>query len=220
MLTVYEMSHSPFCIPVTRALEALGVPFERVEVPNHDRSAVIQASGGLSYQVPLLVHDGRPITESSATSLDIAHYIDQTWGRGRLFPEDIGGLHLIVVEFIEDRVEDLSFKLVDPPYLRDLPDPVARVMIVRHKERKFGRGCVDNWAGSAGNLRRELESLLGRFDSTLRHRPFLFGSHPVYADFALYGILGNYTFRNYNSLPEAQTALASWSDRMRAFSFD
>ena len=218
MVTVYEMSHSPYCIPITRALGALGVAFERIEVPNHDRSAVIQASGGLSYQVPLLVHDGRPITESGPASLDIARYIDRTWGR--LFPNDIEGLHVIVVEFIEDRVEDLSFKLVDPSYLRDIEDPVAQLMVVRHKERKFGKGCVEQWASGAESLRAELESLLERFDRTLQHRPFLFGDQPVYADFALCGILGNYTHRDYNRLPQAQPALTSWWDRMRTFRFD
>jgi len=32
-VTLYEITHSLFCIAVARALEALGTPFARVEVP-------------------------------------------------------------------------------------------------------------------------------------------------------------------------------------------
>lgn len=219
VITVYEMAHSPYCIPITFALRALDTPFERVEVPNHDRSSVIRASSGTYYQVPLLVHNGRFVAESTPTSLDIAHYVDQTWGQGRLFPAVIGGIHTIAIDFIEDQVEGISFKLVDPPYLRDMADPVARLMTIRHKERKFGRGCVDQWQADAPSLRIALEGLLERFNQTLHHHPFLFGQQPVYADFALCGILGNYTFRDYNRLPDGQIALASWWDRMQAFRF-
>jgi len=216
---IYEMPHSPYCIPITRALEALGVPFTRVDVPNHDRRQVIEASGGTYYQVPLLVHDGRPVTESSGTSLEIARYVDRTWGAGRLFPEAWAGLHETVVEFIEDRVEGLSFKLVDPAYIAALEDPVARAMTIRHKERKFGRGCVDEWARNAPALRAELEELLGRFDARLKHADYLFGEAPIFADFALWGIIGNYTYRGINTLPEQLSALARWAGRIQTFRY-
>lgn len=216
---IYEMAHSPYCIPITRALEALGVEFTRVAVPNHDRRLVIEASGGASYQVPLLVHDGRAVMESSATSLEIARYVDRTWGGGRLFPADWAGIHETVVEFIEDCVEGVSFKLVDPHYLAELEDPVARVMIIRHKERKFGPGCVDEWARNAPALRAELEQLLGRFDQRLQAEPFLFGDQPVFADFALWGIIGNFTYKGFHTLPDPLQALQRWWRRMETFRF-
>jgi glutathione S-transferase len=182
-------------------LEALGVAFDRIGVPNHDRRPVIEASGGKYYQVPLLVHGGSPVMESSPDSLDIARYVDRTWGVGRLFPKAWAGLHETVVEFIEDCVEGVSFKLVDPAYLDTVADPVARMMTIRHKERKFGKGCVERWKAEADALRAELEGLLSRSDARLAHAPHLFGEAPVYADFALYGIIGNLTYRNINTLP-------------------
>jgi glutaredoxin 2 len=62
-VTVYEMEHSPFCIPVTQVLTALGIGFERVAVPNWDRSIVIEVTGGSYYQVPVLKHGDKVIAD-------------------------------------------------------------------------------------------------------------------------------------------------------------
>ena len=43
---LHEMSHSPYCIPVARILEAYGVPFERVPVPPWDRRQVARLTDG------------------------------------------------------------------------------------------------------------------------------------------------------------------------------
>ncbi|MEM7387471.1 MAG: glutathione S-transferase N-terminal domain-containing protein, partial [Verrucomicrobiota bacterium] len=144
-LRIYEMEHSPFCIPITRALEALGQDVERIPVSNWDRRPVIELTGGRYYQVPVLVHGDDVIAESSPSSQDIARYVDTNFGGGRLFPESNAGLQEIVIEHIENDIEDRTFKLVDPLYLKSIEDAGARMMVIRHKERKFGAGCVDAW---------------------------------------------------------------------------
>lgn len=62
---LYEMEHSPYCIPIARALVALGVPYESKLVPNWDRSAVIRLTEGVSLlsdiRTSALVSDGRNI---------------------------------------------------------------------------------------------------------------------------------------------------------------
>ena len=45
-LTVYQLEHSPYCIPITRALGALGVPFATRNVSNADRREVIELTRG------------------------------------------------------------------------------------------------------------------------------------------------------------------------------
>jgi glutathione S-transferase len=45
-VTIYQMAHSPFCIPITRALDVCGVPFETREVPNWDRSEILRLTNG------------------------------------------------------------------------------------------------------------------------------------------------------------------------------
>lgn len=218
-VVVYEMSHSPFCIPVTRALDSLGVAFERVEVPNWDRSAVLELTDGQYYQVPLLKDGQTSVWESSANSQDIARYIEGKWGKGRLFPEASLGIQEILLEHIEEKLEDVTFKLVDPPYLDGIDDVAARGHVIRHKERRFGPGCVDAWRRDREKLRAGADRLLDRFEQMLKRTPYLLGDQPVYTDFALYGIIGNLTYRNWNELSENQTALRDWSARLAAFRY-
>ena len=85
-ILLYQMAHSPFCIPISQALGACGVAFETREVPNWDRSELLRLTGGASYAVPLLVHDGRPIFESGPATQDIARHVDAMWAGGRLLP--------------------------------------------------------------------------------------------------------------------------------------
>jgi glutathione S-transferase len=218
-VTVYQMPHSPFCIPVTAALTALGVAHETREVPNWDRRLLLELTDGAYYQVPVLVHNGRVVFESAADSQAVAHYIDHQWAGGRLFPVALDGLQAIALDFIENEIEARTFKLTDVHYLDTIKDVGERGMIVRHKERRFGRGCVEQWKRETAAIRAEANALLARFESTLRHSPFIFGEAPVYVDFALYGILGNLCWNDWNRLSGEQDALAQWRTRMAGWSF-
>ncbi len=219
-LTIYEMEYSPFCIPITAALSACGRQFERREIPNWDRSELLRLTDGAYYQVPVLVHRDRVVFESSGDSEDLARYVDRHFAGGRLFPERLDGLQQIVIDFLIDDVEFHTFRLQDPYTLDRIPDPVARGLFLRHKERKFGRGCVEQWRRDAAEIRAQADRLLGRFETTLRHSPFLFGDAPVYADFLLYGVLGNLTYRGNNALNGEQEALANFVPRIGAWRFD
>jgi glutathione S-transferase len=216
---VYEMAHSPYCIPISAALRACGVEFTTREIPNWDRSELLRLTDGAYYQVPLLVHDGRLVYESGADTLDVARYVDANFAEGRLFPPHLEGLQTIVVEHIENEVEARTFKLADIHYVPGIAEVVHRGMVVRHKERRFGRGCLAQWAANAAQLRAEADALLARFETTLHHSPFLFGDTPVYADFALFGVIGNLTFRDWNRLSADQSALADWSARLAAWTY-
>lgn len=144
-LTLYEIPHSPFCLSIARALEALDIPFARVEVCSWDRSEVARLTKGQYYQVPVLVHGDKVVYESGGDSQDVARYVEAQFGRGRLFPASADGVQDILIEYIEEKVEDLTFKLVDPSYVDSIAEVGARTSVVRHKERKFGRGCIEQW---------------------------------------------------------------------------
>lgn len=216
-MIVYEMAHSPYCIPITAALRASGVEFATREIPNWDRRELLRLTGGAYYQVPLLDHDGHLVYESGADTLDVARYVDAHFAGGRLFPARLEGLQAIIVEHIENEIEARTFKLVDLHYVPAIADVAQRGMVVRHKERRFGRGCLAQWTANAAQIRAEADALLARFETTLRHSPFIFGDTPVYADFALFGILGNLTFCDWNQLSAGQTALAAWRARLAAW---
>ncbi|MEQ1859743.1 MAG: glutathione S-transferase [Chthoniobacteraceae bacterium] len=218
-VVLYHLPHSPYAIPVRQALIACSVSFEEREVPNADRSAIIRLTGGAYYQVPLLIHDGRAIYESTADSLDVARYVDSTWGRGRLFPEQSAAANLCLTEWLEDAVEARTFKLADIHWIPAIEDIVDRTMNIRHKERRFGRGCLDQWTRDAASIRADLDRLIARCEHTLRHTPFLLGPAPVYADFALFGVLGNLCHHGWNHLSAEQNALRDFVGRLGAWRY-
>jgi len=218
-LTVYQMPHSPYCIPITQGLSALGVDFETIDITPHTREEVILASDGMSYQVPMLNHDGHLVVESSAESIDIARYIDRNFAHGRLFPPAGEASHIPLVTFIENDLELSGFKLVDPSYIGSIADIVAQTLIVRHKERKFGVGCVDEWRANHAHLFARFVSLLAPCETTLARQPFLLGDTPVYADFALFGVLENVTYRGWNTLPETLIHTGRWRDQIAGFTY-
>jgi glutathione S-transferase len=219
MMVIYQMPHSPFCIPITTALTALAVPFETRDVPNWDRGEIIRLTGGEYYQVPVLVDGDRIVFETAAESQDVARYVDTLYAGGRLFPGSIEGPHRCTIDFLENEVEARGFKLADIHYVPSIADVVARTMTLRHKERRFGRGCVEQWRSQASAIRAELDELLARFEDTLRLRPFLFGDEPVYADFLLFGVIGNFCWKGWNSLHETQRGLRGFIERLRAFRY-
>jgi glutathione S-transferase len=213
-LTLYDLPHSPYCLPIKRILQALGQPFTVEDVPNWDRRKVIELTGGAYYQVPVLVHEGKVIFESSGESNDVAHSVDAAFANGRLFPATLNGLHDILVRHLDDEVEGATFRCCDAFYLDSIADTVARVTVLRHKERKFGRGCVAQWKADIESLRAGAAGHFARFDAILQRQPFLLGGQPVYADFLLWGILTNYTWNGWNEVPASMSSLREWFQRM------
>lgn len=218
-LTIYQMAHSPYCIPITAALDALGVGFEVVEITPHTREEVIRRSDGDYYQVPMLDDDGVLVMESSADSIDIARYVDERFADGRLFPVGIEAAHLPLIDQIENTFELAGFVLIDPCYLDSIDDVVARTMIIRHKERKFGPGCVEDWRAQKAQLMEHFVELLGPAEKSLGEQAFLFGDAPVYADFALLGVIENVTYKGFNVLPSQLANIERWRRELRGFRY-
>ena len=214
------MPHSPYCIPITRALEAFTIPFDRVHVPNWDRRTIMELTDGAYYQVPVLAHDEALIYETSDRSLDVARYVDKYFGSGQLFPSTTAGIDEVLIEHIENDVEGLSFRLCDVHHIPSINDVVARTSVIRHKERRFGRGCLEDWTTPAPELRAELHCLLERFDTRLRNRHFLLQDNaPTYVDYALLGLLENFTHGGHETLSSDHTALQTWQERLTTYRF-
>ena len=220
MFKIFHFDRSPFCIAIIQAARAGGLEFELVPISNGDRSELIRQTGGVTYQVPALEDGGRIICESSPDSQDIARYLDTTYMPGRLFPAALDGLQTIVNLYIENTVEGVSFKVCEAAVIPAIPDIVERTLQIRHKERKFGSGCIAQWQRDRAQLITEANLLLRPFEQILANGgPYLFGASPIYTDFLLYGILGNYTFQNTLPFPPDFPALRAWRDRIEGFRY-
>lgn len=217
-MILHEFAHSPFCIPVRRILEAHGVAYERVAVPSWDRRALAELTQGAYYQVPVIEHQGTIIHETAEDPLAVAHFLDREVAGGTLFPDHCAGLHEIIVRHIEDTLEWIGFRLSDPTYIDSIDDLGERVMVIRHKERKLGPGCVEEWRRNAGALAQEFESALADYETRLSHSRFLFGDAPVYADYALGGVLGNAQHGGAYQLPSALQHLKRWESALDGYS--
>jgi glutathione S-transferase len=85
---------------------------------------------------------------------------------------------------------------------------------LRHKERKFGRGCLERWKRQQKEFLAGLEQKLVAFEEMLMFRPFLLDDRPRFVDFDLFGMLGNFLYSGHYRLPAKHTRLKDWHRRM------
>jgi len=212
MIELFQIPYSPYCIAIRRLLEASGTRFKAVNIPNGDRSRIWTLTRGRYYQVPV-VRDGRQVLfETEGDSQVIAKYLDQKLGLG-VFPAEWEGVQSVLCRYFENDIEGTGFRLNDI-YWREFVPAADHCAFVRHKERKFGRGCLEQWKSGQADLRSELSRLLEPCDQMLRARPFVLGDRPIYADFCLYGMLGNVLYTGHHALPAVHARVRAWYQRM------
>ena len=91
------------------------------------------------------------------------------------------------------------------------------LQFLRFKERKFGRGCLDQWRKEQKLWLKQLEERLLPFEEMLTHQPFLLGDQPRFVDFDLFGMLENFLYSGHYELPARTTnpAMASADGRIK-----
>jgi glutathione S-transferase len=212
MLTLIQIPWSPFCITIRRILERHGVPHRIRNIPNHDRSLIIQATNGRAYTVPCLVDGKTAVADFTDFGQEVARYLDQKY-RLNLFPADQEGIQMILAQYIENQLEDLGFRVDDTYIIPTLP-LVERVMVTRHKERKFGKGCVEDWTRRRRQLIAEFARRLQPLDNILASSPYLIADRPLFVDYDLFGILENYLYSGQTKLPALRN-LRRWHAALR-----
>lgn len=212
MIELVQFPWSPFCIVQRRILEFAGARFKIINIPNGDRSLVWKLTKQRYYGVPIIKDGRNVIFEVNEDSQVIAKYLDQKFGLG-LFPADLEGQQFILWRYIENDIEGPCFKLTDIHW-RELIPASDRLLFVRHKERKFGRGCLDQWRAQEGELLHQLEERLIPFEEMVEHRGFLIDDRPRFVDFDLFGMLGDLLYTGHYELPRVHTHLARWHRRM------
>ena len=212
MIELIQFPWSPFCIVQRRILEFSGAPFKITNIPSTDRSLVWKLTKERYYGVPI-IRDGRTVVfEVADDSQVIAKYLDEEMELG-LFPAEWRGVQAILWRYIENEIEGVGFKLNDI-YFKEFVTPADQVAFIRHKERKFGRGCLDQWRAQRKPLLKQLEQLLVPFEQMLLRQPFLLDERPRFVDFDLFGILENYLYSGHYKLPARHKQIRQWHQRM------
>jgi glutathione S-transferase len=152
------------------------------------------------------------VFEISDDSQVIAKYLDARLQLG-LFPRELEGVQSLLWRFIENEIEGAAFRLNDI-YWQEFVPRSEHLAWLRHKERKFGRGCVEQWRGQQGDWLKRLEQNLIPFEEMVMHQPFLLGQQPRFVDFDLYGMLENFLYTGHYRLPKAHNHLRNWHRRM------
>src|SRR3974390_1277016 len=212
MIELIQFPWSPFCIVQRRILEFSGTKFKITNIPNGDRSLVWKLTRQRYYGVPI-IRDGKSVIfEVTEESQVIAKYLDTKLGLG-LFPWQLEGVQSILWRYIERDVEGICFRLNDI-YWRELVPEADRLRFLRHKERKFGRGCINQWKAERMGFLAQLEQRLIPFEEMLMYRPYLLDMRPRFVDFDLYGMLGNFLYSGHYRLPAKHTHLKDWYNRV------
>jgi glutathione S-transferase len=212
MIELIQFPWSPYCIVQRRILEFAGARFKITNIPNQDRSRVWKLTKQRYYGVPI-IKDGRDVIfEINDDSQVIAKYLDAKFQLG-LFPFELEGVQSVLWRFIESEIEGATFRLNDIYWRENVP-PADQLDFLRFKERKFGRGCLDQWGKQQGEWLKRLEQGLVPFEEAVAYQPFLLGDRPRFVDFDLFGMLGNFLYSGHYKLPAAHNHLRDWYRRM------
>ena len=106
-----------------------------------------------------------------------------------------------------------AFRLNDIYWKENVP-AAEQLNFLRHKERKFGRGCIDQWRAQQADWLKKLEQNLLPFEEMLAHNSFLLGEEPRFVDFDLFGMLENFLYSGHYELPPAHPHIKEWHSRM------
>jgi len=212
MIELIQFPWSPFCIVQRRILEFSGAPFKITNIPSQDRSQVWKLTKQRYYGVPTIRHGRNVVFELNDDSQVVAKYLDEELELG-LFPPELEGVQSLLWRYIENEVEGASFRLNDIYWRENVP-PAEQLQYLRFKERKFGRGCLDQWRAQRNDWLKLLKERLLPFEKMLAHQAFLLGEQPRFVDFDLFGMLENFLYTGHYELPAAHSQIKNWHRRM------
>jgi glutathione S-transferase len=217
MIELVQFPWSPFCLVTRCILEYSGTRFKTVNIPPQDRTLVWKLTRQRYYGVPILMDGKTDVFEVCEDSQVIAKYLDSKLGLG-LFPAELEGVQSILWRFIENDVEGATFRLNDIYYKENAPAR-DQLQYLRFKERKFGKGCIDQWRAQQRDWLKKLEYSLLPFEEMLMHNSFLLGETPRFVDFNLFGMLKNFLYSGHYKLPARHKEIRLWHARMTTLKF-
>jgi glutathione S-transferase len=217
MIELIQFPWSPFCLVQRRILEFSGQPFKITNIPTNDRSLVWKLTRERYYGVPIIRDAKTVVFEMTNDSQVIAKYIDDKFQLG-LFPQKWCDVQSILWRNVENEIEDVTFRLNDIYWRENVPAK-EQLEFIRYKDRKFGRGCLDQWRKDQKQWVKLLEERLLPYEMMLTHRAFVLDEQPRFLDFCLYGMLENFQYSGHYQLPRAHKNIQEWYALMAQLKF-
>ena len=211
-MKLYRFEYSCYARKAQMVLDLLGLRYEIVDVPFGDRTELATLTGGY-IQVPVLVDDAGTVTVDSRAICEELLRGD----RGQRFvPAPWQGPIWAYADWCDGPLEDVMFRIAAPKIRDRFPRAADRALFVFIKERKFGKGCVDEWERDANILVARARALLTPTLQTLDGQPFLFGDRPTLADAALYGQCAMLRSGGSGIIASLAPRLTEWMSRLEA----
>jgi glutathione S-transferase len=213
MIELIQFPWSPFCLPARHILEFSGAKFKITNVPPQQRDLVWKLTKQKYYGVPVIRDGAKIIFDDTDDQQIVAKYLDAKLKLG-LFPAAREGVQSLLWRHIESEVEGAAFRLNDA-HFHEFVKPAEQLQYLRFKERKFGRGCIDQWRRDEKIWLQKLTAALAPYEQTLAHAEFLLGERPLFVDFDLFGMLENFLFSGHYALPKSLPNLREWHRAMK-----
>uniref|UniRef100_M8D6Q4 Glutathione S-transferase n=1 Tax=Aegilops tauschii TaxID=37682 RepID=M8D6Q4_AEGTA len=151
---------SPFAVRVRMALHLKGVSYEDLEQDVFDKGDLLLASNPVRKKVPVLLHAGRPVSESLA----IVEYVDEVWaGAASLLPADPHGRAVarFWAAYVDDKVVTAMLGILRATTEEERAERLdAALAAVRPMEDAFAE-CSGGKAFFAGDSVGYLDLALG-----------------------------------------------------------
>lgn len=212
MIELIQFPWSPYCLVQKRILDFSQIRYKTTNIQPSDRSSIWRLTKQRYYEVPILRRGKNVLFETDENSQVLAKFLDDELQLG-LFPHAWDGIQDLIWRYIDNDIESVTFKLNDAQFRKFVP-PGEQLPYLRHKERKFGRGCLNQWLDQSKNLQKDLAQRLSPFEQMLAHRDFLLEENPRFVDFDLWGMLANFLYSGSYQLPAALPQVRRWYERM------
>jgi glutathione S-transferase len=186
-MKLYRFPYSPYARKVQMVLELLGRRHQIIDVDYTDRTELATLTGGYIY-VPVLVDDDGTVV---CDSRKICEHLLVGPAAATLVPPPLDGPIWAYADWCDGPLEDVMFRIGSPSVRLRWKTAGERALYTLIKERKFGAGCVDDWARDRPQLLARTAEMLAPSARTLSAQPFLFGARPTLADAALHGLLAH-----------------------------